>query len=122
MLLLAVQIVKRRKWEVNEPKIDEFLDKIKDGVYILLYGPCASGKSTHIIYAIQKLQKEGYHCIYLDFTEVNVKNDEKAMWRSFQWTLESQCPKGIVNNEFYEMIHFINTFSKEKWDHSHFTF
>ncbi|CAH1767061.1 7580_t:CDS:2, partial [Entrophospora sp. SA101] len=49
------------KYFVVEPKLDEFIDRIKDGEDLLLYGPCASGKSTHIMYAMQKLQEEGYH-------------------------------------------------------------
>ncbi|CAH1768713.1 12242_t:CDS:2, partial [Entrophospora sp. SA101] len=124
------QIVKHRKWEVNgtitpdqynkyfvvEPKLDKFIDKIKDGEYLLLYGPCASGKSTRIMYAMQKLQEEGYHCIYLDFTKTNLNNDLKAMWISFYRLMKPQCHAGIVNNEFNQMLDFVETFYKEKWD------
>ncbi|CAG8736087.1 8707_t:CDS:2, partial [Funneliformis caledonium] len=105
-----VQIVKRRKWKVNdtitpdqynkyfvvEPKLDEFIDKIKNSQYLLLYGLRASGKSTHIMYAMQK---------FLDFTKTNLNNDLKAMWISLYQLLKPQYHAGIVNNEFNQIIY-----------------
>ncbi|RUS18183.1 hypothetical protein BC937DRAFT_89064 [Endogone sp. FLAS-F59071] len=91
---------KKKKWSVNSTILPQersnfyFVDpadheknlnllmNIKEGKYVLMYGPRASGKSTWTWRAMEQLQASGYFCIYITLTGVNFQADQSEFWQS----------------------------------------
>ncbi|CAG8703894.1 7291_t:CDS:2, partial [Funneliformis caledonium] len=78
--------------ETNVP----FLDKILSGEFVTLYGARASGKSTRVFQAMEKLKSQGIVCIYVTFEHFNLETKDR-FWLSMGTALNINSPKYFGN-------------------------
>ncbi|RUO95521.1 hypothetical protein BC936DRAFT_143849, partial [Jimgerdemannia flammicorona] len=87
------------------------INAILKGSFIRMYGPRASGKSSRVIDAMIELESKGYECIYVDFQNFIVSNEE-SFWKYLNGSFRLyRLPLAISNSDdFYHAFE-----ANERW-------
>ncbi|PKY53971.1 hypothetical protein RhiirA4_472487 [Rhizophagus irregularis] len=100
--------------ETNAP----LLDMILRGEFVALYGARASGKSTRVFQAMEKLKSQGIVCIYVSFEGVNMETTD-IFWSALGAELHINAPQHFKLNDIKSAYDFKLKLQKEKWNDKH---